>query len=75
MISAMLLGHPAELPQRMLDALGQRLKRLGKAETDGLDVGIRQHAMGEQMRKGCPAMVTLNSCLWVKSDCAPSPGV
>lgn len=52
MIGAMLLGNAAELPQRLLDAFGQRLKGFAEAQPHDLRVGVGEHKVVHQMREG-----------------------
>ena len=55
MVSAMLGGHPAKLPQRVFDPFGQRFKRFAETDRDRLGVGLGQYTVKEQMRKGLPS--------------------
>ncbi len=52
LVGPMLHGHAAQLPQTALQALGQRLKALRKADRDRFDVGVGQHQVVDQMREG-----------------------
>jgi len=51
-VGAVVLGHAADLPETELQPLGKGLETFGKAEGDGLDVGIGQHEVKQQMREG-----------------------
>ena len=53
-VSAVVLGHAADLPEAELQPLGQRLEALGETEGDRLDVGVGQHEVEKEMREGCP---------------------
>src|SRR5437660_2027546 len=48
----MLLRDPTQLPQRMFDALGERLKALAETERDRFDIGVGEHKVIDQMREG-----------------------
>src|SRR5690348_14246362 len=51
MIGAMLMGNPAQLPQRVFDAFRLRLEALTETERDGLDIRVGKDKVIDQMRK------------------------
>jgi hypothetical protein len=51
MVSSMLLGNASDLPEGFFDPLSQGLECFAKANTDGFDVGVRQHKMIEHVRE------------------------
>ena len=54
-VGAVLLWDPTKLPERFLNALGQRLEGFAEAQTGGLRVGVGQHKMIEQVWERFPA--------------------
>jgi hypothetical protein len=55
MVGAMLSRDPSDLPQRLLNALGERFKAFAKAHTHRFDIGVREHEVVQQMGKGLPS--------------------
>src|SRR5579875_3859832 len=55
MVGAMLVRHPTNLPERFLDPLGQRLKRLAETDGGGFDIRRGEHEVIDQVRKGFPS--------------------
>jgi hypothetical protein len=51
MVGVRLRRDAADLPKRLLDALGQRLEGFAEAHAHHFDIGVREHKMVEQMRK------------------------
>ena len=51
-VGAVPVRHPAQFPQGILEALTEALQALGKAHRPGLPVGVRQHEVVDQVRKG-----------------------
>jgi len=51
----MLLGHPSQLPETGLEALGQRLEGLREAHVHRLHVRIREHQVIDHVWEGDPA--------------------
>ena len=49
MIGAMLRRHAADLPERFLNALGQRFKRFAETDGDRFHIGVGEHKMMDQM--------------------------
>src|SRR6266446_6607672 len=68
MVSAMLQGHTAKLPQRTLDPLGQRLKRFRKTQT----VHAPQEYAPAQSRPPSPVPAWLSRWLPAVAACAPA---
>lgn len=54
MVGAVLSRDASQLPERLLDALGQCLKGFAKAHAYRLHIGVRQHEVIEQMRESLP---------------------
>ena len=53
-VGAMELGHAAELPQGVLQALGEALVTFGEADGAGLPVGVGQHEVIDQVVERLP---------------------
>jgi hypothetical protein len=51
MVGAVLGWDPTDLPQRLLDALGERLKGFAETHAHGFDIGVREHQVVQQMGK------------------------
>jgi len=54
-VAAMPLRHATELPERLLNAGTERLKRFRKTETHTFDIAVRQHAVEERVIESLPA--------------------
>ena len=51
MVGAMLLWHPANLPQRFFDPLSQGFKGLAEADGGCFHIGVGEHKMIDQVGK------------------------
>jgi hypothetical protein len=51
-VGAVQLGHPAQLPQGVLQALAEALQALGETDRARLPVGVGQHEVVDQVREG-----------------------
>jgi hypothetical protein len=51
MVGAMLHGNASDLPERLLNTFRQGFKGFAEAHAHGLDIGVREHKVVEQVRK------------------------